>query len=216
MSKINMAHAEVLVRDRKVIRRKRDVATQNMFRRTNARATFKGMKINVKKTQLLVVSDAKSYKPEVSFKTSTGEELVSEQEKIKILGFTFDGSPTLGAHVEELEKKTRRRYWVLRHLNIFGFDQNELQVYKSVLRPVIEYCSNVYHSMLTQDMLDRIERLQYQALKCVYGYGESYRALREKAQLELLSERRETALGKFAGFCPEDEIHQILILNFYA
>ena len=43
--------------------------------------------------------------------------------------------------------------------------------------------------------------MQYQALKCVYGYGESYRYLLEKAQLEELSERRVKAIDKFTDKC---------------
>jgi hypothetical protein len=103
-----------------------------------------------------------------------------------------------------IKDKVRRRLWILRHLKTFGFDKQELvQVYQSQIRSVIEYCSVVYHGLLTGEQAALLEGLQYQALKCVYGYGESYRALREKAELQTLQERRELAVDKFAGKCLE-------------
>jgi hypothetical protein len=38
-------------------------------------------------------------------------------------------------------------------------------------------------------------------LKCIFGYGESYRSLREKAGIELLSDRRLKAVDKFTAKC---------------
>ena len=70
-------------------------------------------------------------------------------------------------------------------------------VYKSNIRSCIEFCSVVYHSLLTGDQAARIEGLQYQALKCIYGVGESYRSLRERAGLDLLGERREKISDRF-------------------
>ena len=84
----------------------------------------------------------------------------------------------------------------------FGFDQAELvSVYKSQIRSVIEYCSVIYHGLLTGEQTACLERLQYQALKCIFGYGESYRFLLEKAQLEELKERRLKAVDKFTEKC---------------
>jgi hypothetical protein len=108
----------------------------------------------------------------------------------------------MAAHVEEVVKKVRRRYWILRHLAAFGFNCNDLiMVYKSMIRSVIEFASVVYHSLLTADQAAQLERLQRQALVCVYGSGESYSVMLAKAGIEKLSERRENACLKFAKKC---------------
>jgi hypothetical protein len=181
------------------VHRKHDLQSQNVFRRTVARAEHKGMKVNIAKTQMLLVSSATSYEPRVFIETSDGTVVESTRERIRILGFYLDGTPTMAAQVDEITKKVRRRLWVLRHLKSYGFNERELvKVYCSVIRPCIEYCSVVYHSMLTQEQEEALEHLQQQALKCIYGYSQSYRVQKERAEIQSLKERREEAVEKFA------------------
>ena len=44
-----------------------------------------------------------------------------------------------------------------------------VEVYKSMVRLVVEYSSVVYHSLLTEQQSVMIETLQKQALKCIFG-----------------------------------------------
>jgi hypothetical protein len=181
---------------------KRDLATENAFNMIVGRAKEKGMKVNVTKTQMLLISDATSFDSQAYIQCEDGGEVRSEKGGLKLLGFCIDGSPTVRAQVASIKEKVRRRLWVLRHLKTFGFSSEELvMVYQSQIRSVIEYCSVVYHGMLTGEQSDSLERLQYQALKCIYGYGESYRALREKTGLETLQERRLKAVDRFTAKC---------------
>jgi hypothetical protein len=184
------------------------------------RAEEKGMKINVNKTSMLVISAANSFTPVCHIEAGDGSLIKSKPENVRILGFIFSQSPTVHAHVEQIIKKTRRRYWVLRHLKNCGFDERELVlVYQSLVRSVIEYCSNVYHSMLTLDQSKALERLQFQALKCIFGYADnSYRSLLEKSGLQTLEERREAAVdkftekclkGRFAGWFPLNQVEKV-------
>ena len=131
--------------------------------------------------------------------------MASSEEPVRILGFYFETKPTVKTHIEMTIKKARRRYWVLRHLKLFGFDQKELvQVYSSLVRSVVEYCHVVYHSLLTGEMEADLERVQFQALKCIYGYaGQSYRSLLELSGLETLKDRRLKAMDKFTDKCLE-------------
>jgi hypothetical protein len=162
------------------------------------------MKINVDKTKLLAISDALSYQAECYIQTESGETLTSVREPIKVLGFTFDQRPSAAAHVDAMLKKARRRFWVLRHLRRFGFDEDELLlVYKSLVRSVLDFCAVVYHSLLTQDMSAAIERVQSQSLKIIYGFGKSYNELLVKTGLTTLEERRLKSIDKFTSKCLE-------------
>jgi hypothetical protein len=108
--------------------------------------------------------------------------------------------------VDETIKKARRRYWVLRHLKKHGMNQEELvQVYASLVRSVIEFTSVVYGPMLNQDQEDRLEKLQGQSLKIVFGFDKSYRQVLELSGLETLKERRKSAIEKFARKCLDGE-----------
>ena len=157
------------------------------------------MKANLEKTTLLVISDAVSYTPLAYIETQSPGRLESSSESIRILGFTFGSKPSVGPHIDAMVVKARRRLWVLRHLRHFGMEENKLvEVYKMNIRSIIEYCSVVYHSLLTKEQAMKVERLQYRALKCIYGMDNSYRALLEKTGIEKLEDRREAACIKFA------------------
>ena len=55
---------------------------------------------------------------------------------MKLLGFTLSNKPGVGAYVEALRRKFRQCFWIIIHLRMLGFTQEELvRVYKSVVRP---------------------------------------------------------------------------------
>jgi hypothetical protein len=97
----------------KNIRIKRDIATENVFRRTIGRATSQGMKVNIQKTAMLVIHDSLSYRPMAYIVDENGEEIRSESRSIKVVGFHFSERPDASLHVKETVSKTRRRFWVL-------------------------------------------------------------------------------------------------------
>ena len=85
---------------------------------------------------------------------------------MKVLGFHFDSRPTCHAHIEVLKARMRETTWVIRHLKLSGFSEKELAtVYKTVVRPVLDYRCVVYHPMLTDEQDQIVERMQAQALK---------------------------------------------------
>ena len=89
--------------------------------------------------------------------------------------------------------------WVLRHLKIAGFKEAELAVvYRTVIRPVLDYGAVVYHPMLNDEQDQAVERMQAQALKCIYGYEDSYAEMREKAGVSTHRARRIELCDKFA------------------
>ena len=101
-----------------------------------------------------------------------------------------------------MKKTFRGRYWLLIHMRHHYYSEAELVLaYKSLVRPIAEYCSVVYHSMLTDKMDEEVERLQATALRIIYGYGVLYVKMREMSGLETLRQRRIDAADKFARNC---------------
>ena len=159
-----------------------------------------GMKVNGKKTAMMNVSGAQSYAARAHI--MAGGETIRSGGEMKVLGFHFSSSPTVHAHVGALEKRMRTKFWVLYHLRRAGFSDEELaKVYRTCLRPVLDYCSVAYHAQLTDEQDQRIEGQQASALRCIYGYHTSYKRMRELAGVETLRERRVTACDKFAAKC---------------
>ena len=61
-------------------------------------------------------------------------------------------------------KKANQRLFMLRSVKKFGFDHDELlTVYKSFVRPIIEYGDVVWHSALQKQVL------KSNAFKCLYS-----------------------------------------------
>ena len=61
-----------------------------------------------------------------------------------------------------------------------------VEIYKSSLRPILEFCSVVYHSMVSKEQSKALERLQRQVLRVIYGFEVSMEECFEKSGLETL------------------------------
>ena len=179
-------------------RTKRATRTEALFRTIVAWAESVGMKVNSAKTQMMCVSNSRSYIPAVFIEDAQGNQ-IKTTNKMKILGFNFSSEPHMDAQVESIKKKFRSRTWILRHLGHNGFNQDDLlRVYTSIILPIHDYCSSVYTSSLTAKQEAELERLQALALKSIYGYEYSYRQLLASTGLLSLKERRSNKLDKFA------------------
>ena len=147
---------------------------------------------------MMCISAARSYTPSAYISTATDSEVVSV-ESMKILGFYFNTERNVKSNMTAVQKKVKCRLWALRHLKRNGFSQDDLiRVYKAMILPIAEYCSAVYHTMITLADSLELERLQMQALKNIYGWKKSYSELLEKSGLERLDVRRKEAFAKLA------------------
>ena len=198
VSKVNMDSAPESLSVGKPIKSKHDIESQNVFRRMVRRAEERGMVVNNAKTKVLCVSDAQTYKAEAYLKDCDGADIKSSGS-MKVLGYHMDSRPSCHAHVRALQVRMRDTTWVLRHLKLAGFTEQELaKVYRTVVRPILDYCAVIYHPMLTDDQDQVVERLQARALKNIYGYRDSYAVMRKKAGVTTHRQRRIELCDKFA------------------
>ena len=117
---------------------------------------------------------------------------------MKILGFIFSNKPNANAHVDYIVKKYNKALWSLNHIKRSGIDvKTILTVYCVMLRPLIEFCSPVYHPLISNEQNVRLEGLQKMALKIIYGFNLNYEELLEKAQIKTLEERRVDSCNNF-------------------
>ena len=155
------------------------------------------MKINTEKTKLLCISVSRNSNIN-TFVKSDGKTIYGE-ESLKMLGFVFGRQPNANEHVQHLTRRFYSRMWILRHLKAAGIAEDKLvQVYSCYMRPVIEYASNVYGCILSGEAGERIEQLQRNALRTIYGGKKSYKRLREKANIDTLKSRRTENFRKFS------------------
>ena len=200
--RVNMENANRYEDEDCNVREKHAIQSQNLFRQVVGKAEWKGMKVNTAKTNMLCVSDALTFVPGSYISTSEDIKIASggREDKMKLLGFHISNRPGVSAHVFALKRRLRQRFWVLIHLRSFGFTESELvQVYKTVIRPVHDYCAVVFHSQLTDEQDELLERQQSHALKLIFGPQISAGKMRERAGITTLRQRRIDLCDKFAA-----------------
>jgi hypothetical protein len=99
----------------------------------------------------------------------------------KDLGVTVDAQLKFSKHVDTITKKANRTLGCLAHTFNFWNKESFLLLYKSMVRPILEYASCVWSPHLIQDQ-DQLERVQRRATRLVpelrgKPYPERLRAL---------------------------------------
>ena len=131
------------------------------------------MRVNCKKTQVLCIHANKD--SEISSYITTYDGTIESTDSLKLLGFHFGREPNAVFHVTQLVEKFYRKLWSLRFLKKSGMEPDDLwKVYLTVILPSIEYCSEIYDSLIPAYLSDKLESVQRQAVKIVYGYGVNY------------------------------------------
>ena len=103
-----------------------------------------------------------------------GQKIVSG-DKFKLLGYYMGRRPRPDIHVRERIRKFGARAWILRILKHAGIPEASLtQVFCSLIRPILEYPSAAFHTTMSEEMSENIERLQRVTLKSIYGLDKSY------------------------------------------
>ena len=155
------------------------------------------MKMNALKTHLLCVSTA--INSDVRSFIYIGDQKITSGDKLKLLGFYFGRRPRADIHIREIRRKFGARSWILRILKHASIPEKSLvQVYCSLVRPILEYPACVFHTSLTEEMSESLERLQRIALKSIFGLKTSYEDCLQEAGIPRLKDRRQELLIDFA------------------
>ena len=95
--------------------------------------------------------------PTVVMDGSTIERLA----QAKVLGVTISADLSWNAHVDAIVCKARKRVFIIYQLKRAGISQSDLlRIYVSVIRPVMEYACQVWHTSLPNYLSGNIETIQ--------------------------------------------------------
>ena len=72
-----------------------------------------------------------------------------------------------------------------------------IKLYLALVRSILEYRSVTYSPMQSKSQSNRLEKVQKQCLRIIFGYGRSYDDLLSVSGLDTLKTRRARALAKF-------------------
>ena len=98
-----------------------------------------------------------------------------------------------------LRRKYGARAYVIRHLKRDAVVPPEMlvRIYCSLIRPIFEYAAAAFHTLLTQEQSECLERMQRMTLKTIFGWNLSYEECLERSGLQTLKRRREDLFANF-------------------
>ena len=172
--------------------------TQEFFDWIEAEADAMGMRVNPTKTQCICISSNQDDNVKSYFRPGTGDH-ISSGNQLKVLGFWFSNKPDVSLNIEKTAAKFRSKLWGLRELRDSGLKSEDLLIiYKSSLRPILEFANNAIFSMLTATHSEYLESLQRRAMKVVFSVNVSYNSVIDSGKIERLDYRRRKSFEKFA------------------
>ena len=133
-------------------------------------------------------------------------DIVLKKEKLqtvsqtKLLGTIITDGLKWDENTKYIVKKANQKMRMLHKFSKFTKNKSHIMhIFKSQVRSVLEYCSTVWHSSLTESDSKDIERIQKAAVKLIMGknyqgYSDSLNFLK----LDSLHERRKKNALKFA------------------
>ena len=125
------------------------------------------MKINEKKCSYMVFTRAQA---DFVTRLNINNSLIEQTSVTKLLGVWISKDLTWSRNTAEICKKSYSRLSMITKLKYVGVPIEELlDIYILFIRSCAEYCSVVFHSTLTGEQSNTIERIQRTCLKIILG-----------------------------------------------
>lgn len=123
--------------------------------------------------------------------------LVEQVKSAKLLGLMLSSDLKWNEHVAHIVKKSSRRLYMLRLLKRAKADTKTLiSVYTTCIRPILEYCNQIWHFNIPEYLSKDIERIQRRALKIIHPSLPYFDAL-VVCKIPALHSRREQLCSAF-------------------
>jgi hypothetical protein len=175
--------------------------SQSWLEEINKWTTKQKMVINEKKTKSLIFNFTEKY--QFSTRLTLNDERIEVLESTKLLGTIIADDLSWDLNTLNIVKKANARMELVRKVASFGASQDDLKnIYFLFVRSLLEQSATVWHSSLTRENSDDLERVQKSAIKVILGNEyKSYNESLLKLDMESLEDRRETLCLKFAQKC---------------
>ena len=157
------------------------------------------MKINEKKTKIMIFNRSKKFDfpPELSFQSGEILECLNET---KLLGVQLSSSLKWNSNTAAIYKKCMARMWLLRRMKLLNVEPHIiLDYYLKEIRPLTEQGVIVWNSGLTKSQVRDLEKIQKVALSIILGSKYSkYEVACQYFGISKLSSRRSELCANFA------------------
>ena len=178
-----------------------NLKSQENLNKINIWTNNQKMKINKTKTKTMIFNYTNNY--QFNRRLKIDNEILQTVENTKLLGTVITSDLKWDFNTKSIVKKAYARMELLRKLVKFQPPKNDLkQVYVTYIRSLLEQSFTVWHSSLTHENSDDLERVQKIALKIILKEDfRNYEHALNTLELEKLTIRREHLCLKFAQKC---------------
>ena len=179
--------------------------TQSYLKKIQEWTQNQKMKLNKKKTKVMIFNFSKDHKFTTDLKID--EDTLEIVDQAKLLGVIITNDLKWDKNTEYLIKKANSRMELLRKVAEFTTSmEDKKDIYVLYIRSILEQSCVVWHSSLTQENSEDLERVQKCAARIIMGNEyKNYEDALQKISLDTLKERRNTLCINFARKCSESE-----------
>ena len=155
------------------------------------------MRLNPKKCNYMIFSRSKD---NIATRLKIGDSVLERKSAQKILGMWVSADLSWSQNCQEICRKAYSRLSMLTKLKYVGVRIEDLiDIYILYIRSLAEYCSVAFHSSLTVEQSNKIERIQKTCLRVILGdMYIHYTSALEMTGLDTLLERRVQRCLKFS------------------
>ena len=159
------------------------------------------MKINSKKTKSMIFNYTEKY--QFSTRLLLNNEIVENLNSKQLLGTIISDDLRWDLNTINIVTKANARMELVRRVASFGASEDDIKnVYILFVRSLLEQSASVWHSTLTLENSEDLERVQKSAVKIILGDKYiGYEKSLVKLDMETLKERRENLCLNFALKC---------------
>ena len=184
---------------------------QEILQRVSEWTKANNMKINPKKCAVL---NYKFNKQPMSLPpVSVDSTLLNQVHSVTLLGAKLSDDLKWTLNTENIITKCSAKLYMLSKLKAFKVSRKDLvKIWTTFIRPTTEYVAPLWHSSITVEERDKIERLQKRALRTIMGGNyPGYEKALEMLNLPSLKSRRVELTKKFAKGILKSQRHRVLL-----
>lgn len=158
------------------------------------------MRLNPVKSNYMIISRSTE---DFATRLSVNNDIIDRVGASKILGVWIEDNLSWSRNCKEICVKAYSRLSLLTKLKYVGVKTEDLiDIYVLYIRSVTEYCSVAFHSSLTNEQTNKLERIQRTCLKVILGVMYiDYDSALEMTGLQTLFKRREKRCLDFSIKC---------------
>jgi hypothetical protein len=174
--------------------------SQDMISKIERVARSKLMKLNGKKTNVMIVLPQRAPWEPV-FELDIGDDVVSESQKsLGILGMQLSRDLSTAENTDMRVKVATSRIWLINYLKERGVEKDDLvSIYTSLIWSVMEYGLRCFGPMMSGLEISRMERVQRLVLRGVFDWNLSYEDALKRSGLATIKARCEELSDDFGN-----------------